>query len=159
MGVFLVTPIAVLFSIHQPMLRHAFILCIRTPVISIRINGNTTAWSKNACNFNIFRIHQANQVFHYNIHTIFVESTMIAKTEKVQFQALAFHHLYIRNITDTDFCKVRLPGYRTQAGEFRTIKTYPVIILGMLIIKSFQHFRSLILLIFCFSSQKRQLVF
>ena len=83
MGVFLITPIAVLFSIHQPMFRHVFILCIRTPVVSIRVNRNTTAWSKNTCNLNIFRIRQANQVFHYNIHTIFVKSTMITKTEKV----------------------------------------------------------------------------
>ena len=45
------------FSIHQPMFRHVFILRIRTPIISIRINRNTTAWGKNTCNLNIFRIH------------------------------------------------------------------------------------------------------
>ena len=57
MGVFIITPIAVLFSIHQPMFRHVFILRIRTPIISIRINRNTTAWGKNTCNLNIFRSH------------------------------------------------------------------------------------------------------
>lgn len=132
------------------MFRHLFELCSRTTVISIRINGNTTTWSKDSGYFNVFGIHQLYQIFHYNIHTIFMKGSMITETEKIEFQALAFYHFYIGNVADTYFRKVRLSGNRTQTCELRAVETYPIIIFRMLIIKGFQYFRSIILLILGF---------
>ena len=110
MGCFSQHPIS-LFSIHKTLLRHSFILGSRTPIVSIRINRNATTRSKDTRHLNILRVHQADKVFHYDIHAIFMESTMIPEAEKIEFQALAFHHFNIRNIADTDFCKISLPGY------------------------------------------------
>ena len=152
-SLFLPNTIYQLLPIHQTMFRHLFELCSRTTVISIRINGNTTTWSKDSGYFNVFGIHQLYQIFHYNIHTIFMKGSMITETEKIEFQALAFYHFYIGNVADTYFRKVRLSGNRTQTCELRAVETYPIIIFRMLIIKGFQYFRSIILLILGFSSQ------
>ena len=62
-----------------------------------------------------------------------MEVTVIAEAEEIKFQALAFHHLLVGQITDADLGKVRLSRNRTQACELRTIETYPVIILRMLV--------------------------
>lgn len=128
------------------MFRHLLIFRSGTPIIRIRINGNATARGENPRNFNILGIHQANEVFHDDIHAILMKSAMIAKTEKVKFQALTLHHFHIGNVTDTDFRKIRLPRYRTQAGELRTVETYPIIVIGMLVVKRFQYFGRICLL-------------
>ena len=134
------------------MFRHLFELCSRTTIIGIRINGNTTTRSKYSRYFYVFGIHQSDKIFHYDIHTIFMKGSMTAETKKIEFQTLAFHHFYIRNVADTYFGKVRLSGNRTQTCELRAVETYPVIIFRMLIIKGFQYFRSIILFILGFSS-------
>ena len=126
---------------------HLFELCSRTTIIGIRINGNTTTRSKYSRYFYVFGIHQSDKIFHYDVHTIFMKGTMTAETEKIQFQTFAFYHFYIRNVADTYFSKIRLPCDRTQTCELRAVKTYPIVIFRMLIIKSFQYFRSIILLI------------
>ena len=148
-----------LFVIHQSVFRHLLIFRSRTAIVSIRIDGNTSTRSKDAGHFNIFRIHQADKIFHNDIHTIFMESALATETEEIKFQALAFHHLHIRKIADTYLSKIRLSGNGTKAGKLRTVKTHPVIIFGMLIIKSFQYFGSIILLVLCFSTQKGELIF
>ena len=110
------------------MVRHLFELRSRTAIIGIRINRNTATWSKDARNFDIFGIHQFYQIFHDDIHTVFMECTMTAEAEQIKFQTLAFHHLNVGDVADTYFCKVRLSGYGAQACKFGTVETYPVII-------------------------------
>ena len=87
-----------LFVIHQSVFRHLLIFRSRAAIVSIRIDGNTSTRSKDAGHFNIFRIHQFNQIFHDNIHTILVEITMISETEQIEFQGLTLHHSLPRNI-------------------------------------------------------------
>ena len=48
--------------------------------------------------FNIFWVHQADQVFHNNIDTIFMKVTMIAETEQIQFQGFTLHHAFTGNV-------------------------------------------------------------
>ena len=141
-----------LFPIHQPMFRHLFELRSRTTVIGIRIDRDASTRSKDSRDFDIFGVHQFNKVFHDDIYTIFMKSSMIAEAEKVEFQTFAFYHFYFRNVADTYFGKVRLSGNGTQTCELRAVETYPIVIFQMLIIKSFQYFRSIILLILGLSS-------
>ena len=63
-----------------------------------------------------------------------MEVTMIAEAEQIEFKTLAFNHFLARNITDTDLCKVRLSGDRTQRSELRTIEPDPVVIPGCLLL-------------------------
>ena len=50
-----------------------------------------------------------NEVFHYDVHAILVESTMIAEAEQVEFQTLALYHLDIGDIANTDSAKSGCP--------------------------------------------------
>ena len=134
------------------MFRHLFIFRSGTSIVCIRVNGDAAARGENSRNLNIFVVHQTDKVFHYNVYAILMESAMITKTEKIKLQALALHHFHIGNIADADFRKIRLSRYGTKTGELRTIETYPIIIIGMFIVKRFQNFGSIILLIFSFSS-------
>ena len=134
------------------MLCHLFELRSRTAIIGIRINRNTATWSKDTRNLDIFGIHQFYQIFHDDVHTVFMKCTMITEAEQIKFQTLAFHHLNVGDVADTYFCKVRLSGYGAQACKFGTVETYPVVIFRMLIIESLQYFRSIVLFILRFSS-------
>ena len=59
-----------LFVIHQSVFRHLLIFRSRTAIVSIRIDGNTSTRSKDAGHFNIFRIHQADKIFHNDSHNL-----------------------------------------------------------------------------------------
>ena len=126
------------------MLCHLLELRAGTSVIGIRINGDASARGEDTRHLNILRVHQMNEVFHYDVHAILVESTMIAEAEQVEFQTLALYHLDIGDIANTDFCKVRLPGYGTQARKFGTVESNPIIILLMFVFESFQYLRSIV---------------
>ena len=146
--------------ILHPILSQFLVLCSRTTVIAIRINGNTATWSKDTRHLNVFRIHQFNQVFHDDVHTVFMKIAVITETEQIQLQALAFHHLHIRQVADTDFRKIRLPRNRAKTGKLRTVETYPIIILRMFVYKRLQHLRCIILLIYRFLiTQQSEFVF
>ena len=133
--------------IAHPILRQFLILGTRTAVIAIRINGDPAARSKDARHLYIFGIHQLYQVFHDDIHAIFMKITVITETEQIQFQTLALHHFHIGKIGDTDLRKVGLSCNRTQTGKFGAVETYPIVVSGMLVHKGLQHFGSIILLV------------
>ena len=58
---------------------------------------------------NVLGIHQTDEVFHYNIDAILVESAVIAETEEIELQTLALHHFHIGNVADADFRKSGCP--------------------------------------------------
>lgn len=142
------------FTVHQTMLCHLLELRAGTSVIGIRINGDASARGEDTRHLNILRVHQMNEVFHYDVHAILVESTMIAEAEQVEFQTLALYHLDIGDIANTDFRKVRLPRDGTEAGEFGAVETHPVVIAGMLVIKCLQYFGGIVLTVFCLSPKR-----
>ena len=73
---------------------------------------------------------------------------MIAEAEEVELEALALHHLDIRDVLDADLGKVRLAGDGAEAGELRAVEAHPVIMFGVLVLKGFQNFRSVVLTVF-----------
>ena len=58
-------------------------LCSRSAVVAVWVNGDAAAWSEFAPYFDILWIHQLNQIFHNNIHAIFVEISMIPETKEI----------------------------------------------------------------------------
>ena len=113
-----------------------FVFGARPTIIGVRIDADAATRSKEACHLNILGLHQFDQVFHDDVHTIFVEIAMVAKTEQIEFKALAFHHALGRNITDAYLCKVGLSGDGAQRGEFGTVEPYPIVVVGMFVLKS-----------------------
>ena len=77
------------------------------------MDRNATTRGKETCHLDVLRIHQSNQVFHNNVYTIFMKSTMATKTKQIEFQTLALNHLDVRYIADTDLGKVGLACDRT----------------------------------------------
>lgn len=134
--------------IHHAELRHLLELRTFAAVVGIRIDGNPATRSKDTGDFDVFRIHQTNEVLHDFVHAIFVEVAVVAEAEQVQLERLALHHALARHIRDVDGCKVRLAGDRTEACKFRTVEAYPVIIVRMLVCKRFQYFRGIVLFVY-----------
>ncbi|KAA6314227.1 hypothetical protein EZS27_035127, partial [termite gut metagenome] len=81
-------------------------------------------------------IHQFNEVFHNHVYAIFVKRTMIAKAEKVEFQAFALYHFYVGEVADTNLCKVGLPCNGAKTCKFGAVEAHPIVIFGMFIVKS-----------------------
>ena len=88
-----------------------------------------------------------------------MEIAVIAETEQIQFEALAFDHQPVGNVRYPDLGKIRLPRYRAEAGEFGTIEPNPVIVPGMPILKRLQHLRGIIVLVLGFSAKSLQFIF
>ena len=145
--------------IPHPVLGQFLVFRTGATVVAVRINGYSSTRSKDSSHFDVFRIHQPDQVLHDDVHTVLVKVTVVAETEQIQFQTLAFHHLHIRQIADTDFRKIRLSGNRTQTGKLRAVETYPIIILRMLVDKSLEHLGCIILLVGGGLTQHRQFIF
>lgn len=91
------------------MFRHLFVFRAGTAIVGIRINRDPAARGENSRNLDVLGVHQADKIFHYDIHAVLMESAMIAKTEQIEFQALALHHFHIGNIADADFRKSGCP--------------------------------------------------
>ena len=62
---------------EQPLFGQLLELCSRASVIAIRIDAYTSTWREDTRYLNIFRVHQADQVFHDDVDAILVESPMV----------------------------------------------------------------------------------
>ena len=114
---------------------------------------------KNARHLNIFRIHQLNQIFHDDIHAIFMKIAMITETKQIQLQALALHPFSHQAGRRYGFPQIGLSCNRTQTGKFGTVKTYPIVVSGMFVHKGLQHFGSIILPVLGLRPEKGQFIF
>ena len=117
--------------ITHTVLRQLFVLGVWATVVTIRIDGDTSARSKDPCYFDVFRIHQLNQVFHDDVYAVLMKITVITEAEKIEFQALALYHLNIRQVADTYLGKVGLSGDGTKAGKLGTVETHPIVVSGV----------------------------
>lgn len=81
------------------------------------------------------------QVFHDDVDAVFVEGTVVSEGEEVEFEAFAFHHLYIRYVGNGDGRKVRLSRYGAKARKFGAVKFNEVVVVLVLVFKDFQDFR------------------
>ena len=120
------------------------ILMVGVAVIGKRIDGNTAAGHKYAHHFEIFGVHQFYQILHDNVYAVLVEIAVIAETEKIEFQTLAFHHAFARDVVDDNFSEIRLSGFRTKSGKLRAIESDEIFVLRVLIRESFEHLRSVV---------------
>ena len=143
----------------ETLLGECLIVSSRAPVIGIRMDGYATSGSEQSENFDVLGIHQLDQVIEDDIDAILMETAMVAETEEVELQALALHHPDVGNIADPDLGEVRLPGNRAKCRELRAVEPDPVIPAGMHILKSLQHFRSVIHLVTGLVTKGRQTFF
>ena len=112
----------------------------RLSVVGIRIDADATSGSEESSDLDVFRIHEANEIFHDDIDTVFVEIAMIAKGEEIEFEAFALYHLYIGDVRNTDFGEIRLASDGTERGELWAVEAHPVVIFLVLVDKRLEHF-------------------
>lgn len=124
---------------------HFFVFRPLAAVVGVWVDADASTRGENACHFDIFRVHQSDEVFHDGVHAVFVEIAVIAETEQIEFQTLAFHHAHVGDVVDADFGKIGLTGDGAQAREFGAVEAYPIVVVLMFVLKRFQHFRRIVL--------------
>ena len=106
------------------------------------MNGDAAARCELAEYFDVFRIHQGNEVFHDDVDAVFMKIAVVAEAEEVEFQGFAFHHFDVRDVADVDGGKVGLPGHGAEAGEFGTDELDEIVVVGMFVVECFENFGS-----------------
>lgn len=113
-------------------------------VVAIGVNGEAASGEEFAPYFDVPGMEQFNQVGHDDIHTIFMEVAVISETEEVKLERFTFYHVLVRDIGNINGSKIRLAGFRAQAGKFGTVEFDEIIPVCMFIGNSFQQCRIVI---------------
>ena len=84
------------------------------------------------------RAARGNQIVENLVDDRFVESALIAKRPKIEFQRLQLDAEFVRHIVDFDRGEIGLAGARAHTGEFRTLHMDLIVAFRPRIGKSFQ---------------------
>lgn len=109
-------------------------------VVGIWEDADATSGSEEASDLNVFGIHETNQVLHNDIDAVFVEVAVIAKGEKIEFEAFALHHLLIRDVRNSDFCEIWLASDGAKRREFGAVEAHPVVVVWVFVDERLEHF-------------------
>lgn len=129
-------------------LGHFFVFRSRSSVVGVGINADAASWREDSRHFDVFWIHQFDEILHDDVDTIFVEVAVVSEAEQVELQALAFHHLMVGEIVDAYFGKVGLPRDGAEAGEFGAVEAHPIVVVGVFVVEGFEHFGGIVALVF-----------
>ena len=91
-----------------------------------------------AFNGHFARLDHGNEIIHDPVCDSLVENAFVTKSLKIHFQALQFHANLIRDISKHDRSVVRLPCFRTDRSELRTMMFNRKVSRRAWIIKDFQ---------------------
>ncbi len=145
--------------IHEPVLGQLLVLRALLAVVGVGIDADASAGCEDARYLNVLRFHQPDEVFHDDVHAVFVEVAVIAEAEKVELQALALYHPFVGHIRDAYLCKVGLPRDGAEARELGAVELHPVVVSRMLVDKRLQHFRGIIRSVLGLRAERLQTLF
>ena len=134
---------------QEAILRHLLVLRAWFAIVGKGIDADAAAGDEDACHLDVLGFHQVDEVLHDDVDAVLVEAAVIAKREEIKLEALALHHLLVRQVAYPYLCKVWLACDGTQSRELRAVESYPIVVLGVLILKSFQHFGIVVLGYLC----------
>ena len=123
------------------------VLMIAVAIVGKRLDADATTRVEQADDLQILGVHQLDQVLHDDVHAILMEIAVVAETEEVQLQALALDHAHARDIIDDDVAKVGLTRLGAQRSELGAVESHHIFVLGVLVLKGFQHVGTIIELI------------
>ena len=107
-------------------------------VIAVRVDADTAAGQEFPPHFDVFRVHDPDEVVHDDIDAVFMEIAVIAETEQVELQRLAFYHAFPWDVRNINRRIVRLARHGAETGELGTIELDEIVPVGMLVDKCFQ---------------------
>ena len=117
----------------EALLRQLLVFRAGTAVIGVRIDGYPPSRDEKPCHFDVFRIHQLDEVLHDHVDAVLVETSVVAEAEEIELQALALDHPDVRDIGDAYLREIRLTGDRAQSREFvKNILIFLVICLALI---------------------------
>lgn len=129
-------------------LGHFFVFRSRSSVVGVGINADAASWCEDSRHFDVFWIHQFDEVLHDDVDTIFVEVAVVSEAEQVELQALAFHHFMVGEIVDAYFGKVGLPRDGAEAGELRAVEAHPIVVARVFVFKALEDFWGVVVAVF-----------
>ena len=133
----------------QAVFGELFKLCAGAAVVSIGEDADAAARGEEAGHFDVFRVHEADEVLHDDIDTILVEVAVVAEGEEVEFEALALDHTDVGDVGDADFGVVGLSGDGTEGRKFGTVEAHPVVVVGVFVDERLKHFGGVVGGVFC----------
>ncbi len=145
--------------VHHAVVGEGLVLGAGTAEVGKGVDGDASAWHKKALHLDIAWLHEAVEVVHDDVDTVLVEVAMIAEREKIEFETFALYHAPVGDVAYADFGKIGLPGDGTQRGELGAEKLHPIVVVGMLIFESLQHFGVIIGSVFGVMTQHLQIIF
>ena len=107
-------------------------------IVGIGVDADAATGHKETGNLDIFGIHEVDEVFEDDVNAVLMEVAMVAETMEIEFQALAFNHALVGNVTDAEFGEVGLSCNRTKGCELGTVETHPIVVVGVLVLESFE---------------------
>ena len=122
----------------QPICSKFFPFCSLHAMVAVGIDGEAAAGKEFAPDFDVAGMEEVDQVVHDDIDAVFMEVTVIAEAEEVEFQGFAFYHEISGDVGDVDGGKIGLPCFGAQAGEFRTVEFDKIVAVFVFIGNSFQ---------------------
>ena len=134
--------------VQKAELGHLLVFCSWSSVVGVGIDADAASWREDSRHFDVFRIHQFDEVLHDNVDTIFVEVAMVSEAKQVEFQALAFHHFMVGEIVDAYFSEVGLPCDGAEAGELRAVEAHPIVVARVFVFKALEDFWGVVVAVF-----------
>ena len=69
--------------IHKAVLGQLGILCSLTTIVGVGVDADAAAGREYTRHLDIFRVHEADEVFHYLVHAVFMKVAVVSETEKI----------------------------------------------------------------------------
>lgn len=82
----------------QTVFGQLLIFCAGAAVVGIGVNADAATRGEQACHFNVFGVHQFDEILHDDVHAVLMEVAMIAETEQVKLEAFAFNHEFVGQV-------------------------------------------------------------
>ena len=124
--------------VEQAAARQFGIRSVRRAVVGVRMDGDAAARGEFAEYFDVFGLHELDEVFHDDVDAVFMKVAVVAKAEQIEFQRFAFDHFFRGQVGYADGGKIRLAGDGAKAGEFRAVEGDPVVVIRVFVGEGFE---------------------
>jgi len=128
-------------------------------IVGVRPDADAATRGKDTCYLDVLRVHQLDEVLHDDVHAVFMEVAMVAKTEQIELEALAFHHLHVGDVADANLGEVWLSRNRAERCKLWAVETNPVIVARVLVDEGLQDFWRIIHFVLGLGSESLQPIF
>ena len=126
----------------QPLFRQLLVFRAGAAVVGVGMDADAATGCEQSQHLDVTRVHQLHEVLHNGVDAILVEIAIVTEGEQIEFQALALHHPFVGDVKNLDFGVVGLPGDGAERRKFGAVELHPVVVFGVAVLESFQHFRT-----------------